>query len=97
MSALVTLISSFAALLRPVEGNAERLSTWIATSQAEELPHLHAFARGLERDRAAVNAALTRAYHNGGTEGVNNKTKLIKGQMNGRAGGPLLRHRVLLG
>lgn len=97
MSALAKLISVFAALLRPAEGNAGQLSAWIATAQAEDLPHLHAFARGLERDRAAVNAALTRAYHNGGTEGVNNKTKLIKRQMYGRAGFPLLRHRVLLG
>ncbi|MFE9361917.1 hypothetical protein ACFYNN_03570 [Streptomyces sp. NPDC006978] len=45
----------------------------MTTAQAEELPHLHAFARGLEQDRAAVNAALTRSYHNGGTEGVNKK------------------------
>ncbi len=35
--------------------------------------------------------------HNGGTEGVNNKTKLIKRQMYSRAGFPLLRHRILLG
>lgn len=97
MSALAQLISAFAALLRPAEGNAGQLSAWITTAQAEDLPHLHAFARGLERDRAAANAALTRAYHNGGTEGVNNKTKLIKRQMYGRAGFPLLRHRVLLG
>ncbi|EST27565.1 hypothetical protein N566_23285 [Streptomycetaceae bacterium MP113-05] len=62
-----------------------------------DLPHLHAFTRGLERDRAAVNAALTLPHHNGGTEGVNNKTKLIKRQMYGRADFPLLRHRILLG
>jgi transposase len=44
-----------------------------------------------------VDAGLTRAYHNGRTEGVNTKTKLIKRQMYGRAGFPLLRHRILLG
>ena len=60
-------------------------------------PHLHAFTRGLEKDRAAVDAALTLPHHNGGTEGVNNKTKLIKRQMCGRASFPLLRHRILLG
>ncbi|MGY3204777.1 transposase [Streptomyces sp. TE5632] len=100
MSALAKLISAFAALLRPTEENAGQLSAWITAAQAEDLPHLHAFARGLERDRAAVTAvtaALTRAYHNGGTGGVNNKTKLIKRQMYGRAGFPLLRHHVLLG
>jgi transposase len=97
MSALAGLIRTFAALLRPAEENAGQLSTWIAAAQAEDLPHLLAFTRGLERDRDAVNAALTCPYHNGGTEGVNNKTKLMKRQMYGRAGFALLRHRILLG
>jgi transposase len=35
-------------------------------------------------------------YHNGGTEGVNTKTKRIMRQMHGRAGFTLLRHRILL-
>jgi transposase len=51
--------------------------------------------RGLDYDRAAINAALTLPFHNGGTEGVNTKTKMIKRQMYGRAGFPLLRHRIL--
>ncbi|WP_235609496.1 transposase, partial [Frankia casuarinae] len=81
----------------PADGNAERLTAWISQARTEDLPHLHAFTRGLELDRDAVNAALTCAYHNGGTEGVNTKTKLIKRQMYGRAGFALLRHRILLG
>ncbi|GGU04909.1 hypothetical protein GCM10010177_75320 [Actinomadura citrea] len=48
-------------------------------------------------DQDAVRAALTSDYHNGETEGVNTKTKLIKRQMYGRAGFRLLRHRILLG
>ncbi|MFJ1709844.1 ISL3 family transposase, partial [Kitasatospora sp. NPDC088346] len=35
-------------------------------------------------------------YHNGRTEGVNTRTKRIMRQMHGRAGFPLLRHRILL-
>ncbi|WP_443070422.1 ISL3 family transposase [Streptomyces sp. Z38] len=97
MTALADLIHRFAVLLDPADGNAALLSTWITSAQAEGLPHLHAFARGLEKDRAAVDAALTLPHHNGGTEGVNNKTKLIKRQMYGRASFPLLRHRILLG
>lgn len=42
-------------------------------------------------------AAFTLPYHNGGTEGVNTKTKAIARQMYGRAGFTLLRHRILLG
>jgi transposase len=97
MTALADLIHRFAVLLDPADGNAALLSTWITSIQAEDLPHLHAFTRGLEKDRAAVDAALTLPHHNGGTEGVNNKTKLIKRQMCGRASFPLLRHRILLG
>ena len=42
------------------------------------LPPVHSFVRGLRLDHDAVHAALTSAYHNGDTEGVNTKTKLIK-------------------
>ncbi|MGA5499316.1 ISL3 family transposase [Streptomyces cinereoruber] len=97
MTALADLIHHFAVLLDPADGNAALLSTWITAAQGEDPPHLHAFTRGLEKDRAAVNAALTLQHHNGGTEGVNKKTKLIKRQMYGRASFPLLRHRILLG
>ena len=97
MTALAGLVRSFAALLTPADGNAKRLTGWITQARAEDLPHLHAFTRGLDLDRDAVNAALTLPFHNGGTEGVNTKTKMIKRQMYGRAGFPLLRHRILLG
>ncbi len=39
---------------------------------------------------------MTLPFHNGGTEGVNTKTKRIMRQMHGRAGFTLLRHRILL-
>lgn len=89
-------IRSFAPLLDPAPGNIEALTAWITGVRGDDLPHLHAFARGLDRDRAAVDAALTLPFHNGGTEGVNTKSKLIKRQMYGRAGFELLRRRILL-
>ena len=58
---------------------------WIASAQTADLPHMHAFTRGLAQDRDAVNAGVTMPYHNGGTEGVNTKTKRIMRQMHGRA------------
>jgi transposase len=97
MTALADFIGSFAALLTPGPGKKECLDAWIADVRAVDLPHLHTFTRGLGLDRDAVNAAVTHPFHNGGTEGVNTKTKLIKRQMYGRAGFPLLRHRILLG
>ncbi len=40
---LAELVRRFADLLRPHEGNADRLDAWIATAKACDLPHLHAF------------------------------------------------------
>jgi transposase len=97
MTALASLIASFAALLVPDPRNDARLCRWIADARAADLPHLHSFTRGLDLDIHAVTAALTLPFHNGRTEGVNNKTKMIKRQMYGRAGFALLRHRILLG
>ena len=65
-------------------------------ARASDLPDIHAFTRGLDLDPQAVTAAVTLPFHNGRTEGVNTKTKMIKRQMYGRAGFTLLRHRILL-
>jgi transposase len=93
---LAELVRGFADLLRPHEGNAERLNAWITTARTCDLPHLHAFIRGLDQDHDAVRAAVTLPFHNGGTEGVNTKTKRIMRQMHSRASFALLRHRILL-
>jgi transposase len=97
MTQLSTVVGAFAELLTPREGNADGLSCWIIQVRAADLPHLHSFTRGLERDSDAVIAALTLPYSNGLTEGVNTKTKRIVRKMHGRAGFTLLRHRILLG
>jgi len=75
-------------LLHPADGNTNQLAAWITTARSADLPHLHAFTRGLDLDHAAVDAALTLPHHNGGAEGVNTKTKQIMRQMHGRAGFP---------
>lgn len=85
MTALATQVSDFAALLTPTPGNPGRLNAWISRTRAADLPFLHSFATGLERDRAAVDAALTLPWHNGRTEGVNHKIKLLKRQTYGQA------------
>ncbi|GAA3561933.1 hypothetical protein GCM10022222_52110 [Amycolatopsis ultiminotia] len=97
MTALAILVGSLAALRTPTAGNDARLSDWIDRARAEDLPRLHAYTRGLQFDRETVNAARTQPFHSGWIEGVNTKTKTIKRQICGRAGFPLLRHRILLG
>jgi transposase len=73
------------------------LAEWTTTTREADLPHVHSFVRGIDQDIDAVTAAITPKYHNGRTEGVNTKAKLLKRQMYGRAGFALLRHRILLG
>ncbi len=96
MTSLAALLRSFAALLKPGPANEVRLMDWASDARACDLPHIHAFTRGLDLDVDAAIAAVTLPFHNGRTEGVNTKTKLIERQMYGRAGFTLLRHRILL-
>ena len=53
------------------------------------------FTMGFERERSAVEAALTLPYSNAQTEGQTNRLNLIKRSMYGRASFDLLRQRVL--
>jgi transposase len=96
MTSLAALVRSFAVLLRPDPSHDAGLRDWILAARAADLPSVHAFTRGLELDISAATAAVTLPFHNGRTEGVNTKTKMIKRQMYGRAGFTLLRHRILL-
>ncbi len=69
--------------MRPSSANGSR-------PRACALPNVHAFTRGLDLDLQAVIAGVTLPFHNGRTEGVNTRTKMIKRQMYGRAGFELL-------
>jgi transposase len=71
MTALASLVRSFAALLTPAPRNERLPKKWITTARAAGLPHVHAFTRGLELDSQAATAGLVLPYHNGRTEGVN--------------------------
>lgn len=77
------------------ERQADQLSEWMSEVAASGLPELKAFARGLEQDRAAIDAALREEWSNGQTEGQVHRLKLLKRQMYGRAKFDLLRAKVL--
>ncbi|MFE5550037.1 transposase [Streptomyces sp. NPDC056534] len=94
LDALTRHVRSFGQMLTQRQG--ERLPEWIAAVRADDLPSLHAFASGLERDLAAVAAGLTLPWSSGVVEDHVNRIKMIKRQMYGRAGFALLRKRVLL-
>jgi transposase len=93
LATLYGLVQRFRRLLRERQG--EALDGWIADCQASGIPELAQFATGLVREYDWVVAGITHPASNGPTEGANTKLKLIKRVMYGRAGFPLLRHRVL--
>lgn len=94
LAALVERVRVFAALLTQRRGT--ELHSWMSVVDDSDLPALHGFVRGLRKDLAAVIAGLTLPHSNGPIEGANTKVKLLKRQMYGRAGFPLLRQRILL-
>ena len=71
------------------------LDPWIEAVLKYKIPNLAGFAKGLNKDKAAVLAALELPWSNGQVEGQVNRLKLIKRQMYGRAKFDLLRLRVL--
>lgn len=71
------------------------LHTWIAKVKHCEFGPLVRFSYGLQKDIAAVTAAVQTNWSNGQVEGQINRLKAIKRQMYGRAGFQLLRARVL--
>ena len=94
LDALRGHVEEFAKMLTGRHG--ERLDAWIAAVRADDLPHLHAFANGLERDHAAVLAGLTLPCSSGAVEGKVGKIKFPKRLMFGRANYDLLRKMALL-
>ena len=88
-------VRTFATMLTQLTGH-DHLTQWISDAHDAELPGLSSFAKGLEQDLDAVTEGLTSRWNSGPAEGRVNHIKMIKRQMFGRAGLPLLRKRVLL-
>jgi transposase len=87
------LVQEFLRIVHKLQGG--QLDAWIAQVMASEIKELQRFAKGLQRDKAAVLTGLTLSYNNGQTEGQITRIKLIKRMMYGRAGFALLRQRVV--
>lgn len=87
-------VQAFAEMLTGRHG--ERLDAWMAAVDADDLPQLHRFVRGLKRDYAAVLNGLTLPHSSGAVEGNVNRIKMIKRKLFGRANFDLLRKLILL-
>ena len=69
---------------------------WLLDAKNCGVRPLETFASGLEKDGAAVRAALRTAWSNAQAEGQITKLKLLKRSMYGRGKIDLLRQRLLL-
>jgi transposase len=94
LNTLTELVRQFAHMLTTRQ--ATNLPDWMESAHASGFPALRSFVNGLRLDLPAVTAGLTLPYSNGPMEGANTKVKLLKRQIYGRAGFPLLRQRILL-
>ena len=56
---------------------------------------METFAQGMQKDYAAIKAALTLPFSNGPVEGHVNRLKFVKRSMYGKGSFELLRQRVL--
>jgi transposase len=93
VEATYQLVQAFVRMVRKLGG--ECLEAWLEQARASQIPELVSFVGGIERDKEAVVAGLTRHESNAITEGHVNKLKMLKRVMFGRAGFALLRQRVL--
>ena len=93
LDALAAHTAAFARILTSRHGHL--LDDWITAADASDLPALHSFTHGLKLDPDAVRNGLTLPWNSGKVEGNVNRLKMLKRQMYGRAGYPLLRQRVL--
>ena len=94
LDATATHVGTFAEMLTGRHG--DRLDSWMASVDTDDLPHLQRFVTGLRRDYQAVRHGLTLSHSSGTVEGTVNRSKMIKRQMYGRAKFDLLRKRILL-
>jgi transposase len=94
LTLLLKLADEFLQLLR--QRRADAFDDWLLKAASCTLKPLQTFAKGLFDDYAAVKASLMTEFSNGPVEGLNNKLKLLKRQMYGRAGLELLAKRFIM-
>ena len=94
LSRLVELADEFLQLLR--QRRADDFDDWLLKAARCAFNPLQTFAKGLFDDYAAVKASLMTEFSNGPVEGLNNKLKMLKRQMYGRANLELLTKRFIM-
>ena len=94
LAQLVELADEFLELLRKRKSDA--FDGWLMKAVGCAIKPLQTFAKGLFDDYAAVKASMMSEVSNGPVEGLNNKLKMLKRQMYGRASVQLLEKRLIM-
>ena len=94
LASLVELADEFLELLRNRRSDA--FDDWLLKAVGCAVKPLQTFAKGLFDDYAAVKAGIVGEVSNGPVEGLNNKLKMLKRQMYGRASLDLLEKRFVM-
>ena len=94
LSGAITLAQDFIDLIR--QRLPTQLDAWLQAAKASSIKAFQSFAKGLEEDYDAVKAGMTLEVSNGPVEGQNNRLKMLKRQMFGRANLELLEKRFIL-
>jgi transposase len=84
----IELSESFLQLIR--QQKSDGFDDWLRSAVKSSFKPFKSFAAGLFEDYAAVKLSLTSDVSNGAVEGLNNRLKMLKRQMYGRAGLELL-------
>ena len=90
----IALTRGFLSLVR--ERLLQQLDSWLEQAKHGEIPAFQSFSKGVEEDYDAVKAGVTLEVSNGQVEGQNNRLKMLKRQMFGRADLDLLARRFIL-
>ena len=94
LSGMIRLTQGFIDLVR--QRLPKQLDSWLEKAKNSTVKAFQSFAKGLEEDYDAVKAGMTLDVSNGPVEGQNNRLKMLKRQMFGRAGLDLLAKRLIL-
>jgi transposase len=94
LATVVALADEFLQLLRQRQSDA--FDAWLMKALKSAFKPFQTFAEGLFDDYAAVKASMMVNISNGPVEGLNNRLKMLKRQMYGRAGLEVLNKRFVL-
>ena len=94
LSETIQLAQDFIDLIR--QQLPKQLDTWLEKAKNSTIKAFQSFAKGLDEDYDAVKAGMSLDVSNGPVEGQNNRLKMLKRQMFGRAGLDLLAKRLIL-